>query len=150
MANESKIGINQKVALGSNKILGMGTWEISGGSFALLDDTEYGDTYDQVLAGIITSGTCSFSGRYKKDDTQGQDEIMEAFHYQSQLTDIRFYVDSVSYYTPNSTTAAGGGLPAECPVSYVYINEQPAITSDKANLMNISFGGRLSGCWRLI
>ena len=150
MANESKVGINQKVTLGANNVLGMGTWEISGGSYALLDDTEYGDAYEQVLAGLITGGTVKFSGRYKKDDTQGQDMIRQAFFYKSDLTTLRFYVDSVSYYTPNSTTAAGGGLPAGVPVSHIKINEEPTISSDKADLMNISFSGKIVGAMRLI
>jgi len=150
MANESKVGINQKVSLGSNKILGMGTWEISGGSFALLDDTEYGDDYEQVLAGLITGGTVTASGRFKKDDTQGQDLIRQAFFYQSQITDLRLYVDSVSYYTPNSTTAAGGGLPANVPVSHILINEEPTISSDKGDLMNFSFSGKIVGAMRFI
>lgn len=150
MANESKVGINQKVQLGSNIVLGMGTWEISGGSFALLDDTEYGDDYEQVLAGLITGGTVTFSGRYKKDDTQGQDLLRQAFFYQSQLTDIKLFVDSVSYFTPNSTTAAGGGLPANVPVSHILINEEPTISSDKGDLMNISFSGKIVGAMRFI
>lgn len=150
MANESKVGTKQKVALGANIVLGLGTWEISGSAYALLDDTEYTDNYDQVLPGLITGGTVKFSGRYKKDDTQGQDLIRQAFYYQSQMTNLRFHVDSVSYYTPNSTTAAGGGLPAEVPVSYILINEEPSITSDKNDLMNIAFTGRVVGAMRLI
>lgn len=150
MANESIVGINQKVTLGANKILGMGSWEISGGSYALHDDTEYGDKYDQVLPGLITGGTLTFGGHYKKDDTQGQDLIREAYHHQSSLTDIRAYVDSVSYYTPNSTTAAGGGLPADVPVSHVLVHEEPTITSDKGDTMKCSFSVRMQGAWRLI
>ena len=153
MANESKVGYNQKVTIkvgGASNVLGMGTWEISGSAYDLLDDTEYGDTYAQNLAGLITGGTVTFSGRYKKDDTTGQDLVRGAFYYKSDVTDMRFYVDSVSYYTPNSTTAAGGGLPAETPVSHIKVNEEPTITSDKADLMNISFTGTVVGAMRLI
>jgi hypothetical protein len=153
MANESKLGINQKVTIvvgGASNILGMGTWEMSGSAYDLLDDTEYGDTYAQNLAGLFTGGTVTFSGRYKKDDTTGQTLVRAAFYYQSNVTDIRFYVDSVSYYTPNSTTAAGGGLPASVPVSHIKFNEEPTTTSDKADLMNVSFTGTVVGAMRLI
>ena len=92
----------------------------------------------------------TFSGVYKKGDTQGQDLIRNAFYYKSDLIDIRFYVDSVSYYTPNSTTAAGGGLPAESQVSYINIVSEPTITADMADIVKVSFTGKLSGVMRLI
>lgn len=149
MANESKVGYNQKVAIGASNVLGMGVWEISGSAFALLDDTEYGDAYAQVLAGLITGGTVTFSGRYKKDDTQGQDLLMQAFFYKSTLGNLYFYVDSVSYFAPNHSLSAGGGLPAAVPISHIFINEQPVTTSDKGDLMNISFTGTVVGAMRL-
>jgi len=150
MANESLVGKDCKVTLGANSILGMGNWSIGGGSVAELDDTEFGDDYNQILTGLITSGNVSFAGLYKADDTQGQDLIYQAFHYGSSLTDIRFYVNDTSYYTPNSTTAAGGGLPAEAPVSNIYITGEPQITADRSGLMQISFTARVSGVMRLI
>ena len=79
MANESKIGRECKVTLGSNQILGMGTWTISGGSYGELDDTEFGDDSEQILHGIRTGGEVTFSGKYKADDTQGQEMIKSAF-----------------------------------------------------------------------
>lgn len=150
MANESKVGIDCKVTVGANNILGMGTWEFGGGSVAELDDTEFGDDYFQSLSGLITGGTISFSGMYKADDTQGQDLIRQAFFYKSDLTDIRFYVDDNSYYTPNSTTAAGGGLPAEVPVSHIKILTEPTTSADKNGLASVSFSGKILGAMRLI
>ena len=150
MAGESKKGIDCKVAFGTNTTLGMGTWEISGSAAAELDDTEFGDQYDDVCAGLFTGGTVTFSGLYKKDDTTGQDIVRSAFYNKDELTTIRFYVDSVSYYTPNSTTAAGGGLPAGVPVSHILVMSEPTITADKGALMSVSFTGRVVGAMRLI
>jgi len=150
MANESKKGIDCKVTIGSNNILGMGTWTIGGGSVAELDDTEFGDDYADMVLGLITGGNVSFNGLYKKDDTQGQDLVRQAFFHRSDLTDIRFYVDDTSYYTPNSTTAAGGGLPANVPVSHINITAEPQTSADRSGLMQVSFSGRCVGAMRLI
>jgi len=150
MANESKPGHKGKVTLGSNNILCMGTWSWPGMSIEELDDTEFGDDYTEFLWGLITSGTVSFSGHYKKDDTQGQDMLRTAFIAKSDLTDIRFYVDSVSYYTPNSTTAAGGGLPAASPVSYINITSMGVEFDKGGSLGKVNFEGRISGAMRLI
>jgi len=94
-------------------------------------------------------GTWSFDGNYKKDDTQGQDYLNSAQKYTQDITNIRFYVDSVSYYTPNSTTAAGGGLLADSPISYVNITGSTINTSTGA-LAKGTFTGKISGVMRLI
>lgn len=151
MANmASKPGRACKVTLGANTILGMGTWEIGGGSIEELDTTEFGNDYQEIQLGIVIGGNASFSGLYKGTDTQGQDLIRQAFYYKSDLTTLRFYVDSVSYFTPNSTTAAGGGLPAESQVSYINIVTEPTINVDKSGLVQISFTGKVSGVMRRI
>lgn len=150
MANESKPGYKGKVTLGANNVLGMGTWTWSGFSADMLDDTEFEDDYDDFSYGLLHGGTISFNGRYKKDDTQGQDLLRSAMLNRGNLTDIRFYVDSVSYYIPNSTTAAGGGVPAGAPVAHVKV-ESLETSLDKGDLGNITFNLRLcNGPMRLI
>jgi len=150
MANESKSPLYQKVTMGANTILGITTASFGAGTYDLLDDTEFGDTWEQMVAGLFRDGTLDVSGKFKVDDTQGQDLLRAAFHYQSQITDIRFYVDNTSYYTPNSTTAAGGGLPANTPVSHVLITEEPTTSLTLNDLAQISFRGRIVGAMRLI
>jgi len=150
MANESKQGIACKVTLAANNILGMGIWNISGGSVAALDDTEFGDTYHQQLLGLLTGGPFDFSGHYKVDDTQGQDLLRAAYYAKSNITDIRFYVDAASYYTPNSTTVAGGGLPVNTPVSVIQLTTEPSFGVDKNGLATCSFSGTIVGAMRLI
>ena len=150
MAQESKQGIACKVTLAANNVLGMGSWTISGTSVAELDDTEFGDAYQQQLLGLITGGTVEFNGHYKVDDTQGQDLLRAAFYLKSNIADLRFYVDAASYYTPNSTTAAGGGLPANAPVSYIQLTSAPAFSVDKNGLATVGFSGKIMGVMRLI
>jgi len=150
MSNESLAGRDAKVTLGANIILGLGSWSITGGNFAELDDTAFGDESMQALRGLRTGGSVTFSGNYKKDDTQGQDMIKTAFWNKSDLTDIRFYVDDTSYYTPNSTTFAGGGLPAETDISHIKIFTEPTITVNMGDLAKTDFTGKIEGAMRLI
>jgi hypothetical protein len=150
MANESKPGHEVKVTIGANNILGMGVWSHSGYSREMLDDTEFGDEYDDFEYGVMHPGTLSFNGKYKKDDTQGQDILRSYMVNEVDLTDIKFYVDSVSYQTPNSTTAAGGGLLAGEPVAYCIVSSIDT-TFDKSALGDISFVVQLcAGPMRLV
>jgi len=150
MANESKVGRDCKVTIGANIILGIGNWSITGGSFSELDDTAFGDESVQTLRGLRTGGNVTFAGKYKKDDTQGQDMIKLAYWSKSDLTDLRFYVDDTSYYTPNSTTVAGGGLPANVDISHIKIFTEPTISVDMSGLATTDFSGKIEGAMRLI
>ena len=64
--------------------------------------------------------------------------------------DLRFYVDDTSYYTPNSTTATGGGLPAGTDVSHIKIFTEPTISADMGGLVKTDFSGKIVGAMRLI
>ncbi len=151
MALESKVGMECRVIIGSaHTIVGMGTWTISGGSYAELDDTDFDDDDTRMLRGLRTGGTVTFTGNYKKDDTTGQDKIRDAYWLKSDLTTLQFWVDDTSYYTPNSTTAAGGGLPAETMISHIKILTEPNITFEKGALGTIEFEGQIEGAMRLI
>jgi len=150
MALESKIGKDCKVTIGSDaSIVGCGTWAFSGGSYAELDDTDFGDDDTMILRGIRTGGTVTFSGSYKKDDTTGQDKVRDAYWLKSDLTTLKFWVDDTSYYASNSTTGAGGGLPAETMISHIKILSEPNISVDKAGLGTIDFEGKIEGAMRL-
>ena len=150
MANESKPGYKGKVTIGANTVLGMGTWSHSGFNIDLLDNSEFGTDYDDFEYGMTHCGKVSFNGNYKKDDTQGQDILRSYMLNKVEMTDIRFYVDSVSYYTPNSTTAAGGGLLAGTPVGNAII-ESVETSFDKGDLGKISFSVQIAnGPLRLI
>jgi len=149
MALESKVGRDCKVTIGSHAILGLGTWTISGGAFAELDDTDFGDDSEQILRGLRSGGEVTFSGNYKKDDVTGQDMIKMAYWMKSDLTTLRFYVDDTSFYATNSTTGVGGGLPAGTEVSHIKIFTEPSVSVDKGGLATIEFTGKIIGAMRL-
>ena len=139
----SKIGRNCKVTMivgGTESVLGMGTWEIGGMSAAVVNASAFGDSWEESELGIFSGGTISFSGLYKKDDITGQDAVKNAFYTRLDLTDIRFWVDSVSYYRPNDSTAVGlNGVSTGSPIGYVNITTAPTISADNADFVKISF-----------
>ena len=141
----SKIGRNCKVTMivgGSENVLGMGTWEIGGMSAAVVNASAFGDSWEESELGIFSGGTISFSGLYKKDDVTGQDAVRNAFYRRVDLTDIRFWVDSVSYYRPNDSTAVGAyGVSTGSPIGYVNITTAPTISADQGDFVKISFSG---------
>jgi len=141
----SKIGRNCKVSIivaGSENVLGMGTWEIGGMSAAVVNASAFGDSWEESDLGIFSGGTVSFSGLYKKDDVTGQDAVRLAFYKRTNLTDIRFWVDSVSYYRPNDSTAVGlNGVSTGSPIGYVNITTAPTISADQGDYVKISFSG---------
>ncbi len=150
MSLESKPGTLGKVTIGDHSIVGMGSWKITGGAYAELDDTEFSDEDFQGLRGLRSGGAVSFSGNYKADDTTGQDAIRAAYWLKDDLTTLRFYIDSTSYYSTNDTTAAGGGLPEGCLASsIIQITKEPDISLDMSGLAKIEFEGKVYGAMRL-
>ena len=151
---ESRVGKNCKVMIGLDTVLGIGNWSIGGGAVAELDDTEFGDEYNDVILGLFTGGSVSFAGLYKSGDTSGQQALKKAFFSRTALvgstTGLRFFINDTSFYCANDTTAVGlGGLPAGVPVSKIYITSEPQISSDRSGLMQISFTGKVVGAMRL-
>lgn len=151
MALESKPVFKGKVTLGTHTVLGVGTWSWSGESVGMLDDTSMGDVAGRYLPDIVEGGQLTFSGNYKKDDTTGQDALRSYMLNRAAITDIRLYVDASSYYTPNSTTGAGGGVPAGFPVSAVYVQDHSVdFSGPKGALGKVSFTLKVDGVMRLI
>lgn len=140
--------------ISADKVLGMGNWEITGGSYTMLDDSEFCDDDMTELRGMRTPGAVSFAGNFKDDDTTGQDVLRAAYWNGTNLTDLRFYSGSsdgtikYDYYAPNDSLSAGGGLPANVPISHIKIIEEPTITADKSELTKISFTGKIEVAMR--
>ena len=152
MSNESKPGFPCKVTIGaSNNVLGMGTMSIGGASVEELQDMEFGDEHEDIILGVFTGGAFTFAGNFKKDDTQGQDLLWIAFWSRSDISNLRFWIDSVSYYTANTTTAAASNLPAGIPVGKIYVTKEPEVSIDKSGALGqISFSGRVITALRLV
>lgn len=142
---DSKFGRNCKVTIGvgvTEQVLGMGTWEIGGMSAAVVNASAFGDSWEESELGIFSGGTISFSGLYKKDDVTGQNVVRNAFYKRTDITDMRFYVDTVSYYRPNDFTTVGlHGVSTGSPVGYINITTAPTISADHGDFLKISFSG---------
>ena len=128
-----------KVTLGANTIVGVGTWEFTGVAADLLETTAMGDTAKQFMTGLVDYGGFNLTGLYDKLDTNGQLILDSANKNNSKIGDIRFYVDSVSYYIPDTgaVTAAGALI------------QSVAITADKGSIMQIRVSGKFTGPTKL-
>jgi hypothetical protein len=145
---ESIPGHECKVANLSNQILGMGVFTLPLGTLAELDDTEFGDDWMKRKYGIRDGGSVTFNGNFKLGDTTGQDVIHAAFLNKTELTDIRFYVGSSSYFAPCRTTgyvspSQTTGGPTQ--ISHMVITASE-VGADKSQLVTRSFTGQMTGC----
>lgn len=148
----SKAGYNCKVSKGANQVLGIGNWSMSGMSVAELDDSEFGDEWKQKESGIKDGGTVDFAGNLKPGDTSGQIALQEAFDAQTEITDLRLYIDKTSYYEPCQTTGylhPGKTTGANTVVSYVKVTKAP-VNADKGALLGTSFSCSVSGVMVLV
>ena len=128
-------GKNCKVTNLATKFEGIGTWSINGITADQLEDTQFGDDWKTYLYGLKDGGQVSFSGYYDSADSAGQAAMRTANENDTELTDLRFYVDDTSYWRPNST-----GTPS----SHIIITSWD-ISADKAGLVQCSFTGKVSG-----
>jgi hypothetical protein len=135
----SLVGKNCIVKLGANKILGMGNWNISGVQSDQIEDSEFEDEWKQFKLGMKDGGTVSFAGQYDKADSTGQDALRTANENDTELTDLRFYVNDASYWVPTTTS----------PVSHIKIMSWE-ISADKNGLAQCSFTGKVSGKLHLV
>jgi hypothetical protein len=148
----SKVGKDCKVALGTGQVLGIGNWSIDGRTRAEIDDTEFGDEYTSYLLGVIDGGTIGFAGNFKPDDTTGQVALEEAFDADTEITNLRLYIDNTSYYEPCRTTGwlhPGKTTGARTTLSSVRITSEPK-TVDKGGLIQVSFTARVNGSMVLV
>lgn len=123
-----------KIALGATKIEGMFSYNFSGVTTDMYEDTEFGDEWKSYVSGLKDGGTLSFNGNFVKSDTTGQTALRTYNDSGTNVTSIRIYVDSVSYFTPATTN----------PSSYVNITEW-TIGAERGGLVAASFSLKISG-----
>jgi len=146
------VGKDCSVKLATNSIVLMGTWSLSGVNTDQLETTAFGNEWKTYEFGLKDGGTVSFSGLYDATDTTGQHELMEANVEATDLTDIRLYINTTSYFVPNQTdgyfspTVTTGASTEESHVNITSLN----INSDKSGLVNIDFTGKVSGVMVLV
>jgi len=146
------VGKDGKVTIGSNTIVGMGTWAIDGITVEEFDASAFGDSWKSFEYGMKDGGTISFNGHYIPTDVTGQQKLQEANLYNSALTTLKLYVNSASYFEPSQTTSyfspqntstANGRLSSVTITSF-------NIGMDKSGLGTISFTGKVSGLMVLV
>lgn len=135
----TKVGKNCKVTLGTDKILGMGTWSMAGVTTDMHEDTEYGDDWKTYVMGLKDGGTISFNGVYDTPDATGQAALRTYCDESTDVTSLRLWIDSVSYWVPTTTN----------PLSHVNITDW-SVESDKGGMMTASFTAKISGKMELI
>ena len=147
-----KIGKDCKVALGASTIVGMGTWSMSGISAEQIEATSFGDNWRSFETGVKDGGEVSFNGFLDPADVTGQEELMQYNIESTDVTSLRLYVDSTSYYEPCQTT--GYFSPSTTTgnstvLSHINVTSYE-VGADKSGLLTVSFSAKVSGCMVLI
>lgn len=123
-----------KVTLGATQVAGIYSYTMSGVTTDMVEDTEFGDEWKSFIPGLKDGGTLSFNGNYVKTDSTGQETLRTYNASGTNVTSIRIYVDSVSYYMPATTN----------PTSYVNITEWN-VGAERGGLVSASFTAKISG-----
>jgi hypothetical protein len=124
------------VKLGTTLVENLGRWNIN---IALdeIDVSAFGTVWKKNQPGF-QGWTGTIEGMYDPADTDGQKTLHDAALAATKIQNIRFYIDSTSYWTPDTTDDAANG----CYISSV------DITHDKAGVaqvtMNIIGYGKLA------
>lgn len=148
----AKPGKDAKVSLGSTKVLGLGTWNMDGFTPDQLDDTEFGDEYETYMLGLKRGGNISFNGYFDPTNQTGQQALIEKHDADTNITDLRLYIDNTSYFEPCQTTGYLSPYKttgANTPVSHVNVLSY-SINTDKGALAQINFTARVSGVMVLV
>ena len=73
-----------------------------------IDTSVFGSVWGKKIPGM-QAWTASIEGFYDPADTTGQKALHDAALAATKLTDIRLYIDSTSYWTPDVTGETGAG-----------------------------------------
>lgn len=145
-------GKDCSVRLGAVSVTGIGTWSLSGITADQMDASDFGDNWKSFEFGMKDGGTVSFNGLLDASDTTGQQALMYMNNENSDVTDIRLYINNTSYYIPcatagyfSPTTTTG----ADTAVSHVNITSLD-IGAEKSALCTVSFTAKTSGVFVLI
>lgn len=131
----TKVGRLAKVCIGTYKVAEMGVWSLNGINIDMLDDSEFGDEFKTYQMGMGDYGTLTFSGNWDMSDANGQKILESAINNKSKIPNLRFWVDTVSYYAPDTTTVTDAGV----------LITGMKIDFDKSQLGRIEFTGQCTG-----
>lgn len=135
-----KSGAFQKVTLGAtSKVLGAGTFNISGGERRTIDVSEYGDDVDKFDFGTADGGNISITG-VNYDPTDPEQTTLRGCMtgkvklINSTTSGPRFWIDSTSYFTIGTS-------------GEILITSAGEIASDRSNVAKTKFEGKVSGAF---
>ena len=133
-------GSFQKVTLGaSSKVLGAGTWSISGGTRRTVDVSEFGDDVDVFEFVAADGGTISIAGvNYDAVDPE-QLTLRACMTAKTKLVNSttsgpRFWINSTSYWTIGTS-------------GEILITSALEISADRNNVAKTKFDGQVSGAF---
>lgn len=108
----------------------LGTWTIE---FSLdeIDVSVFGSVWKKNITGM-QGWRGTLAGIYDVADTTGQTVLREASLAATKVTNIRFYVNSTSYWSPNITGDSDSDAAAGCYIGTV------SVTHDKAGVAQIT------------
>ena len=121
------MGRYASVKLGSDLIANLTNWSIDI-NMDDIDVTAFGSVWGKSMPGF-QRWTGSAEGYYDPADTNGQAELQNDALNATKITDIRFYIDSTSYWTPDVTNDPDAGC---------YINTV-SIKHDKAGVAAVTY-----------
>jgi len=140
------------VRIGTNTVTLMGSWSLDGIAADQIETSAFGDTWKTFEFGMKDGGTISFAGLFDPADTTGQQALMNANLENTDMTDIRLYIDSTSYFVPcqttgyfSPTTTTGADTKASV-VNITGFN----LSADKADVVKVDFSGKVSGVMVLV
>ena len=133
-------GAFQKVTLGAtSKVLGAGTFSISGGTRKTVDVSEFGDDVDKFEFGTADGGTISITGANLDPTDPEQNTLRSCMENKVKLINSttsgpRFWINSTSYYTIGTS-------------GEILMTNSTPVTADRNNVAKTSFEGKVSGAF---
>lgn len=143
-----KAGYKCKVTLGSYKVLAIGSWKLDGVTADQMETSEFGDNWKTFMFGMKDGGTLSFSGFMDPADITGQIFLQRANLNNTDVTNLRLYVDNTSYYAPCTTTGyyspdyTTGNDTMPSWINIVSYN----LGAEKNGMLTVDFTAKISGC----
>jgi len=134
-------GKNTCITFGANnrRILGMGTWRLSGGSTDLIEVSEFCVDFKDFISGLKDGGEVSFNGYLNRSCTS-QFALMDINMNGTCVTSLRFHLSC-------TTTAGGYFYPMTITpftASCIRITSWE-VSADKTGLVELSFTGKVAG-----
>lgn len=148
-----RAGHKCKVTIGSDTIVGMGTWRLEGITADQMETSAFGNNWKTYEFGMKDGGTLTFSGFEDPDDTTGQMVLKKCNVDNSDIYNLRLYVDNTSYYEPCATTGyfAPGALSTGQDTLKSWVNiTSYNVSADKSGMLAVEFTAKISGCMVLI